>query len=199
MVELNTVAIAEHVVYQKTEKPVEEVKKLIDELDLGPIKFKLMDSEEGDGWAREKVEAVERQYKRFLFLTAVTGRAIIPTKEIDSFWHQHILDTEKYAGDCQKTFGFFLHHFPYIGLRGEEDRELLERLFAETRSLYENLFGEGYGLDVRSDCENCGNCTSTCGVCSNSGHSGHCSPWVSCDSQRRIRPTVALMSSPSVF
>ena len=36
----------------------------IDALDLGPIKFKLMDPQEGQGWTREHVEHMELEYKR---------------------------------------------------------------------------------------------------------------------------------------
>ncbi len=166
----------EKVTYQKSTKSLEKIKQLVAQIDLGPIKFKLMDTDEGEGWSRDKVESVEKAYRRFLILTTTSGRAIIPTKEIDAFWHQHILDTQKYAEDCQRAFGFFLHHFPYIGLRGNEDRLMLGRLFKETSELYEKMFGEPYGADAQ-DCENCGNCTASCGV---GDHS----------SRDRIRPTV---------
>ena len=153
----------EKLAYQVTQRPIAEVKQFLADLNLDCIKFKLMDSDEGEGWTRENAERVEKLYKRFLFLSITTGHAIIPTKEIDAFWHQHILDTHKYAEDCEQIFGFFLHHFPYIGMRGEEDARLLERLFQGTQALYEVTFGETYGADFK-DCENCGNCTSSCGV-----------------------------------
>ena len=173
---MNKTVIEERVVYQKTARTTEEVTGLLDGLDLGPIKFKLMDAEEGEGWNRGKVEEMEKQYKRFLLLTVTSGHAIIPTKEIDAFWHQHILDTQKYADDCERCFGFFLHHFPYIGLRGEDDRQNLEALFQQTRQIYEAMFGESYGVSAQ-DCENCGNCSASCGV-------------GDCDTPQRVRPTV---------
>jgi hypothetical protein len=40
---------------------------------------------------------------------------IVPTWEIDQVWHHHILDTHKYAQDCQWLFGYFVHHYPYFG------------------------------------------------------------------------------------
>jgi hypothetical protein len=64
--------------------------------------------------------------------------------EVDTFWHYHILDTLKYAEDCQAVFGYFLHHFPYMGLRGEDDLVAHERVGERMRTLYEDTFGEAY-------------------------------------------------------
>ncbi|MHB8652235.1 MAG: hypothetical protein ACYC8S_03845 [Minisyncoccota bacterium] len=55
-------------------------------LDLGPIKFKLMDKEDGEGWTREQVEATEKWYKRFLSLMVLyPDKVIVPTKLVDKF------------------------------------------------------------------------------------------------------------------
>lgn len=124
-------------------KPVGQVVAAIQALDLGPIKFKLMDPEEGQGWSREYVESMEIAYKRFLtLLVKYPDRAIAPTKDIDKFWHGHILDTMKYAEDCQRVFGFFLHHFPYFGMRGEQDAKNLAEAGDAMAALYESEFGE---------------------------------------------------------
>jgi len=114
----------------------------IQALDLSMIKLKLQDVEEGVGWAPEVCDSVEQDYKRFLALKrAYPGREIVPNKQVDIFWHQHILDTEKYACDCQMLFGTFLHHFPYFGMRGEDDYANLCAAFSETELLYELHFG----------------------------------------------------------
>jgi hypothetical protein len=47
----------------------------------------------------------------------------------------------KYAADCQEAFGYFLHHFPYIGMRGEDDEQAQERAGQRMRELYEATFG----------------------------------------------------------
>src|SRR5687767_6601564 len=96
--------------------------KAIEQLDLGLIKMKLTDPEEGQGWSREYADRVEIGYKRFLTLLAKYPDEVIAcTKDVDRFWHAHILDTMKYADDCAQIFGFFLHHYPYFGMRGEQD------------------------------------------------------------------------------
>jgi hypothetical protein len=115
----------------------------IEQLDLGPIKVKLMDKGEGEGWSVEQVNILEKWYKRFLFLNIkYPSASIVPNKEIDTFWHNHILDTQKYADDCQEIFGKFFHHFPYFGMRGEEDAKNLRESFTKTESLFLTEFGE---------------------------------------------------------
>jgi hypothetical protein len=121
----------------------EELMQAIDALDLEPIKVKLMDEKEGEGWTLEQADAVEKWYKRFLFLSGkYPSQPLVPTPEIDVFWHQHILDTRKYQEDCDVIFGWFLHHFPYLGMRGEDDARKLIDSATATWALYEKHFSE---------------------------------------------------------
>lgn len=131
---------------QQRKKTPEQMVNAIFALDLDPIKFKLMDKKEGQGWSRAKADAVELEYRRFLALTAkYPDEPITPDGDVDKFWHSHILDTIKYAQDCQEAFGYFLHHFPYFGMRDEEDAVNLTRAAANTRALYEKEFGTVVG------------------------------------------------------
>ena len=146
-------------------------------LDLGPIKVKLMDQEEGLGWTREQVNLAEKWYKRFLFLCLKYKTVpIVPSKTIDKFWHYHILDTRKYAEDCQDIFGYFLHHFPYFGMRGDEDAKNLKDAFVHTNNLLLREFGESLSelrnaftpgsVDNSADCDNAPQCSGGgCGDC----------------------------------
>jgi hypothetical protein len=128
---------------QSEGKSVEQIVAAIQALDLEPIKFKLMDTEEGQGWSREYVHQMEIAYKRFLTLSVkYPEETIAPSKDVDKFWHGHILDTMKYAEDCQNMFGYFLHHFPYFGMRGEEDAANLAEAGRKTKRLYDQEFGE---------------------------------------------------------
>lgn len=123
-------------------KTVQEIVELIHAMDLGPIKFKLMDAEEGCGWSREYADRMETEYKRFLVLSVKHPDELIsPSKEVDKFWHGHILDTLKYAEDCDHVFGYFVHHFPYVGLRGEEDAAKRAAGALTMRRLYQQEFG----------------------------------------------------------
>jgi hypothetical protein len=114
-------------------------------LDLGPIKTKLMHAESGEGWSQQRADMVEVEYKRFLHLMNLyPNEQLAPSFDIDTFWHYHILDTMKYAADCGTVFGYFLHHYPYIGLRGEDDAEVHEQSGERMRELYEQTFATAY-------------------------------------------------------
>jgi hypothetical protein len=133
-------------------------------LDLRMIVMKLMDSEEGQGWSEAYCERVEVEYRRFLALTReYPDEAIVPSKVIDAFWHAHILDTQAYAPDCDRFFGFFLHHFPYFGMRGPEDAQALGDAYDRTLELYELHFGPSPAdLWARTGAARCPNCGVRC-------------------------------------
>ena len=119
--------------------------KAIADLNLDAIKVKLMHRESGEGWSLEKANAVEFEYRRFLILMKqFPEEETAPLMDVDTFWHYHILDTLKYAADCEQVFGYFLHHFPYIGLRGEDDEAAHHRVGERMKQLYEQTFGEDY-------------------------------------------------------
>jgi hypothetical protein len=109
-------------------------------LDLEPIKFKLVKEQ---GYSEGDVQILDKWYRRFLLLAATyKDQPIVVSEAIDNFWHQHILDTRKYAEDCELAFGEFLHHFPYFGLRGEEDQKALQAAYAATQQLMSREFGK---------------------------------------------------------
>lgn len=123
----------------------------IDTLDFNLIRMKLQDEDEGPGWPQQKSEAIEVEYKRFLALKrAYPEKDIVPNREVDTFWHQHILDTQKYAEDCDRVFGGFLHHYPYFGMGGEQDYANLCDAFEETVALYREHFSEPWGGTIES-------------------------------------------------
>ncbi len=67
-------------------------------------------------------------------------------------WHFHILDTIAYHEDCGKVFGGYMHHYPYFGMRGNEDARDLEDSFNKSRMLYLNEFGEDIAREEHSKC-----------------------------------------------
>jgi hypothetical protein len=129
----------------------------INALDFTMIKRKLRDKEEGQSWTKPQCDAAEAEYKRFLALKrAYPDKEIVPHKAIDIFWHQHILDTEKYASDCRLLFGRFLHHYPYFGMNGQKDARNLTDAFEETKALYSFHFEEDYiGMKRRCTAPKC--------------------------------------------
>lgn len=128
-------------------QPVESVSKQafqekLDSLDLELIAKKLMHPEHGQGWTPLQVNQAITRYKMFLYLIYLYPNSlIVPTQEIDLMWHQHILDTRKYAQDCQWLFGYFVHHYPYFGLENEAERLASSTAFSRTIALFAEHFG----------------------------------------------------------
>jgi len=134
-------------------------KNSIENLNLEPIMVKLMDKDEGLGWSLEYTKMVETEYKRYLQLCLENSNsAIVPAKPIDEFWHFHILDTLKYQKDCENIFGYFLHHFPYFGMRGGEDKKNLDSAWEDTLSIYKNTFKEEVNGMIWLSSARCPNC-----------------------------------------
>lgn len=111
---------------------------------VGQLNFTMLTRKmiEENNWTVEFCEEVESLYRMFLALNArYPDRKICPTGPIDAFWHAHILDTRAYIRDCDVVFGGYLHHFPYFGMRGPDDRAALENTFRESVELFITHFG----------------------------------------------------------
>lgn len=127
----------------------------IAQLDLEMVKLKMGEPKEGVGWNDEQLEDAEIEYKRYLMLCRKyphPAHSIVPNKIMDTMWHYHILDTKAYVRDSERIFGGYFHHYPYFGLRGEEDEKQLKSSFEQTKNHYENLFGEPMARGGESDC-----------------------------------------------
>lgn len=132
-------------------------------MDLGPVRFKLA-SKEGEGWDIDLVNKVEPAYRMFLALAVAHPKELLaPSTLVDTMWHYHILDTKKYQEDCREFLGEFLHHFPYFGMRGGEDKTKLVSAGERTAELYMREFGFDVST-LRSASSLCGpeNCDPSC-------------------------------------
>ena len=157
----NTLSSAERKAWEKILK-----------IDFEPIVFKLVkDPDSGINWAVEEADKGINEYRKYLFLfwkyKADKTVIIAPSKFVDKVWHQHALDTSKYRDDCEAVFATpfqkmicsllrwlfkplkiqvtagFMDHFPYLGMRSEQDAQLLEDSFASTNNLLEQHFSAG--------------------------------------------------------
>lgn len=167
----------------------------INAIDLEPIMVKLMDSKEGEGWTKNQALKATGFYRQFLFLTVTQEEPIVPSHLIDKVWHAHILDTEKYANDCEQTFGFFVHHFPYFGLRGEDDKKALQDAYRKTQSLFHQFFGSAQPGDISDVNVKHAADSSICG-CSGCNMGGGCDRWIDIPGYpgaEHVRPTFAMM------
>ena len=111
--------------YDRTATAQDELAKVNSLVDLSNVREKLAD--------RERSTSEHLSYP---------DADIVPCKIVDEIWHQHILDTAAYRDDCDALFGRFLDHFPYFGMRGEDDAQALLDAYADTLERYEAAFGE---------------------------------------------------------
>src|SRR6267143_407192 len=127
-----------------TNRPVEQVIIAINALDLESVKVRAMDPELGKGWTREYAEGIERGYRTYLTMLAKYPdhtEDILLSKDVDEFWHTHILQSIKYTDDCEAVFGKYLHHAPHIGEVTSAVKEKRMVLAEKTRRLYQQEFG----------------------------------------------------------
>ena len=118
----------------------EETWKKIAAIRFDDVRERLM-HRKGWWWSlRRDAGKIEREYRQFLYLIATNpGRTVVPwSQDLDDFWHEHILDTARYAADCARIFGGFIHHDPHLpeGSRAHSDA------FRATIEMYRQAFGE---------------------------------------------------------
>jgi hypothetical protein len=130
-------------------------KRHINSLDLSSVRGKLV---EKLGWTIAKAEAVELEYKRFLYaLTHKSPGVLIspPTNDVDEFWHQHILDTRKYREDCQKIFGHYVDHTPGLSVEEQANADARRRRVYSDNDIDSIAFDPPNGSSTGSS-ETCG-------------------------------------------
>lgn len=110
-------------------------------LDFERLKYKFTASSDAL-MTLEEWDAAIPEYRRFLALKFFyPGLSLIPSKQVNKIWHAHILDTRSYREACEMVFGRFIDHYPYFGIYGKEDYQVLQHHFAQTVELYERHFG----------------------------------------------------------
>lgn len=145
-----------------------------EDIDLASVRDAMV---EKHGWSVDRAWMAQGEYLRFLtLLQKKPGFMLVPwldaegRDDLDQFWHQHILDTEKYAADCQRLFGRMIHHNPHV-VRGSGDEK---EAVLKTQRLYVRTFNSGtYGSEadtaVVTGCAACATSTGSHG----GGHGGH--------------------------
>ena len=67
---------------------------------------------------------VERGLRQFFLASAQAGGRFVamPSKVVDTLWHEFILHTRGYDSFCRQAFGRMLHHTPAEALAADPDR-----------------------------------------------------------------------------
>ncbi len=125
-------------------------------------------------WSREQREAALDRYRKWLGLKLSNPTArLAPTRDIDLFWHLHMLAPVAYFRDCKRYFGRLLDHDGGFGKDPSEVAEL-DSVLRATAELWERTYGIPYLEDgrwmrdvVATDCWH--DCANRCWhACSNS-------------------------------
>ena len=116
----------------------------LERLDLQLVADKLMSSEYGYGWDIEKTQLAIERYKKFLILEYICPNfELVPTKEIDAVWHEHILvNTHQYIQDCYYLFGYLLHHRWTDSKKDIVENQKTKSAFITTKQLFMEIFAE---------------------------------------------------------
>ena len=127
--------------FQLSKNIYEQLHSAVCVLNFVKLKRKLTQSAEAT-WNDELCDFAELEYRKFLSLKKWYPKlSLVPSKLVDKFWHEHILDTQSYTNDCDVLFGFYLHHYPYFGIYGDKDQSKLQSSFDATVAVYEKHFG----------------------------------------------------------
>ncbi len=113
----------------------------IEKLDLSYIiEYMTSDRYPLPRWTLADAKHCVQLYKNFLFLIRKNeGEFLVPTRNIDEVWHNHILYTKNYLHDCMNIFGHYLHHDPEMP--GDDPQKLIEN-YKKTKALYFKEFNQ---------------------------------------------------------
>ncbi|MDO6650961.1 hypothetical protein Q4530_01085 [Colwellia sp. 1_MG-2023] len=139
---LEHTANTKHFNHQSLQTVDISIHPLVKSINFDKLKWKLTKSAEAT-WTDKLCDLAELEYQKFLSLKLLYPKvSLVPSKLVDKFWHEHILDTKSYEDDCNKVFGYFVHHYPYFGIYGKDDQNALQVSFDKTIELYEMHFGK---------------------------------------------------------
>jgi hypothetical protein len=100
-----------------------------------------------NGWAEDFAARVVDEYRRFLYLTAVTEQDMTPSDEVDQAWHLHMLYSRHYWDVlCKAILKRPLHHGPTQG--GAVERTRYHDQYEATIDAYRTHFGAEPPRDI---------------------------------------------------
>ncbi|WP_188316258.1 glycine-rich domain-containing protein [Chitinophaga agrisoli] len=100
-----------------------------------------------NGWSKTYALAVIEEYRKFLFLCAISPTGVTPSDAVDQAWHLHLTYTHSYWTElCTHTLGKALQHNPTKG--GQQEAQKYTDYYAYTLDLYQQKFGTIPPVDI---------------------------------------------------
>lgn len=90
-------------------------------------------------WTKNFTQEAILEYKKFMFLAAISDKMVSPSEIIDTVWHQHLLFSQSYQQFCA-VLGKQVHHLP--STHNKEDAEKFKQAKDRTQALYATHFGD---------------------------------------------------------
>ncbi len=120
----------------------QEIFRKICDFNLDRERQILQSAMRGFDYSASHVEEMEDEYKKYLLLRLMYPKLRLPmSKDVDDFWHVHVLNTRSYQCFTEEVGkGIFLHHGPTID--EEENMSLMPAYLSGTLVKYEQYFGE---------------------------------------------------------
>lgn len=89
-------------------------------------------------WTQNFTKQAVLEYKKFMYLAAVSDMMVSPSEILDTIWHQHLIFTKSYYEFCQ-ILGKQVQHIPLT--HNKEDFKKFKIAKEHTAKLYETYFG----------------------------------------------------------
>ncbi len=105
-----------------------------------------------NGWSKTFAAAVTEEYRKFLFLCAISPTGVTPSDAVDQAWHLHLTYTHSYWTElCTHTLGKALQHNPTKG--GQQEAQKYTDYYGYTLAFYREKFGTAPPADIWPDGE----------------------------------------------
>jgi hypothetical protein len=93
-----------------------------------------------NGWPAHFAKRAALEYKRFVYLAAISPTPVTPSDIVDQVWHLHLTFTRSYWDVmCNRVLGKPLHHGPTKG--GADEDAKYRSQYGATLALYRTEFG----------------------------------------------------------
>ncbi|MFY1047352.1 glycine-rich domain-containing protein [Chryseobacterium sp. GP-SGM7] len=89
-------------------------------------------------WNQNFTKQAILEYKKFMYLAAVSDKMVSPSEIVDTVWHQHLIFTQSYSDFC-KILGKQIQHIP--STHNKKDFQKFKLAKERTKKLYETHFG----------------------------------------------------------
>ncbi len=90
-------------------------------------------------WTQNFTKQAILEYKKFMYLAAVSDMMVSPSEIVDTVWHQHLIFTKSYSEFCT-ILGKQIQHIP--STHNKEDFQKFKLAKERTTKLYETRFGK---------------------------------------------------------